>query len=61
MQKGSRRVGLCPAQRIEINMTAGGSHRDFGFAARSTTLQGKPFTPPVLRIKSHYANSVVIQ
>ena len=24
-------------------MTATGSHKDFGFAARSTTLQGEPF------------------
>ena len=32
-------------------MTATGSHKDFEFAARSTTLQGKPFAPPVLRIE----------
>ena len=37
-------------------MTATGSHIDFGFAARSTTLQGKAFLCPVgLSVDFHYS------
>ena len=32
-------------------MTATGSHIDFGFAARGTTLQGKPYATPVRRME----------
>ena len=40
-------------------MTATGSHIDFGFAARSTTLQGKAFLCPVsLCVDFHYSNTV---
>ena len=32
-------------------MTATGSHIDFGFAVRGTTLQGKPYATPVRRME----------